>query len=136
MMTDADSHCLVTAGREYTPQQYEKCPEWCFFLGSPKVSIGQSVLVSPTKLVVGAVSFGGELEYLHPSPVSRRMGPNENPVSNETVRYGLKFYATRTRETALAKPSSTCTTKSDPSSYQRAPSTSRSPQQSKQDSAS
>jgi hypothetical protein len=41
---------------------------------------------------------GGGIEYLQRNPTSRKRRQKGNPVSNETVRYGLKFCGTWTRE--------------------------------------
>jgi hypothetical protein len=41
---------------------------------------------------------GGGLEYLHRSPACRKRRQKGNRVSNEAVRYSLKFCATWTRE--------------------------------------
>jgi hypothetical protein len=42
------------------------------------------------------VPSGGGLEYFHHSPVSHKWQQKGNPVSNETVKYGLKFCGTWT----------------------------------------
>jgi hypothetical protein len=41
---------------------------------------------------------GGELEYLHRSPASHKRRQKGNVVLNETVRFGLKFCGTWTRQ--------------------------------------
>jgi hypothetical protein len=58
------------------------------------------------------VPCGGELEYLHRNPASRKRRRKGNPVPNETVIYGYGSFATLTSERCALKYT-------DPSSHQR-----------------
>jgi hypothetical protein len=74
-------------------QRLFKEPSFFTPIGSLRVSIWAQFCCRFGALLEMIISApcGGGLEYLHRSPASRKRRQKGNPVSNETVKFGLKF---------------------------------------------